>query len=304
MEYKDYYKIIGVAKDASLDEIKRSYRKLARKYHPDVSKEKDAEVRFKEINEAYEVLKDPEKRQSYDQLGADWKSGAGGNQGFGGFGGFGQGQSHGQAGEFSDFFEQFFGGRRGGQQSQARPKAGEDLQTSVEVSLEDAYLGANKTIQYQTVDAQGEYVPKAINVKIPAGVIQGQQMRLSGQGGPGVRGGKAGDLYLKIAVAPHALYQLEGRDLYLTVPIAPWEAALGASITVPTLGGSVEVKIPPNTKSGAKMRLKGRGLPGKVPGDQYLILQIQVPIAHNAEQTALYEKMAELFDFDMRKHFT
>lgn len=292
MDYKDYYKIMGVTKEASDDDIKRAYRKLARKYHPDVSKEKDAEVKFKEVNEAYEVLKDTEKRQSYDQLGADWKNGRANDHR-----GFNPGHSAGQAGEFSDFFEQFFGGSRGPGHRQTPPKKGEDLQTQIHVSLEEAYHGASKTIQYETRTA-----PKAIAVKIPAGVIHGQQIRLSGQGEPGVQGGKAGDLYLKIAIAPHALYTLDGADLHLIVPIAPWEAALGAVITVPTLGGPVDVKIPVGAKSGSKMRLKGRGLPVKVAGDQYLILQIQVPLATTAEQKALYVRMAELFTFEQR-HF-
>ncbi len=300
MEYKDYYKIMGVAKDASEADIKKAYRKLARQYHPDVSKEKDAETKFKEVNEAYEVLKDSEKRQSYNQLGADWKSGgAGANQasGFGGFGGFQQGQSGG-AGDFSDFFEQFFGGQqRGGARSShaPRPKVGEDLTTTVQISLEEAYLGASKTIQYEMLDAHGERHPKALTVKIPAGVISGQQMRLTGQGAAGVQGAKAGDLYLKIEVLEHAQYQVAGRDLTLVVSVMPWEAALGAVLAVPTLGGSVDVKIPSGTKSGSKMRLKGRGLPGKTPGDQYLLLQIQVPMPVNPEQIAYYEQMRDLF---------
>lgn len=299
MDYKDYYKIMGVSKTASDDDIKRAYRKLARKYHPDVSKEKDAESQFKDINEAYEVLKDPDKRKSYDQLGADWKNG-GGQSGFGGFQ-----PGAGQAGDFSEFFEQFFGGNRGGFGRGATPpvRTGEDLQTTVQISLEEAFSGTSKTIQYEAINAHGERSPKAINVKIPAGVVAGQQMRLSGQGGPGAQGGKAGDLYLKIDVAPHPLYRVEGRDLYLNVPIAPWEAALGATVTVPTLAGAVDVKIPIGAKSGALMRLKGRGLSGKTVGDQYLVLQIQIPLVTNAAQLALYEQMATLFDFDHRRHF-
>ncbi len=295
MEYKDYYKIMGVAKDASEADIKKAYRKLARQYHPDVSKEKDAESKFKEVNEAYEVLKDPEKRQAYNQLGADWKSGAGASQA-GGFGGFQQRQQAG-AGDFSDFFEQFFGGQRAGARSSqaTRPKAGEDLHTTVQIRLEEAYLGTHKTIQYEMPEVHGEREPKALTVKIPAGVITGQQMRLTGQGAIGVQGAKAGDLYLKIEVLEHPQYQVAGRDLTLTVAVMPWEAALGAVLTVPTLGGSVDVKIPSGTKSGSKMRLKGRGLPGKIPGDQYLLLQIQVPVPTTPEQIAYYEHMRELF---------
>jgi curved DNA-binding protein len=311
VEYKDYYKIMGVEKTASEEDIKRAYRKLARKYHPDVSKETNAEAHFKEINEAYEVLKDPEKRQSYDQLGSNWKSGAS-SQG-GGFNpqDFGRGQGGyggAHAGEFSDFFEQFFGGgggrRAGGQQARAR--AGEDLQTEISVSLEEVYQGVSKTIQYECPVIENGYehrVAKAIKVKIPTGVVDGQQIRLTGQGGAGTNGAKAGDLYLKIKMQPHALYTVAGHDLTMVVPIAPWEAALGATIQVPTLAGHVEVKIPVGARSGAKMRLKGRGLTGKVTGDQYLLLQIQVPIATSPQQKALYEQMASLFSFDERQHF-
>lgn len=301
MEYKDYYQVMGVERTATDEEIKRAYRKLARQYHPDVSKEQDAESRFKAINEAYDVLKDPEKRQAYDQLGHNWKAGQGFNpQDFGGFQpGFGQG-----GGDFSDFFEQFFG-RRHGQHHSSKARAGEDLHTELTVTLEEAYQGASKTLQYEMVDydaqGYGHKTPKAIKVKVPAGVSDGQQIRLAGQGQAGQAGAKAGDLYIKIRLHSHPLYHVHGHDLHLTVPLAPWEAALGAVIKVPTLGGAVEVKIPVGAKSGAKMRLKGRGLPGKVPGDQYLVLQIQAPAALTPEQQALYEKMAQLFPFDARK---
>lgn len=300
MEYKDYYKTMGLDKTATTEDIKRAYRKLARQYHPDVSKEKNAESRFKEINEAYEVLKDPEKRKSYDQLGSNWQNGQGFNPQD--FGGFGQRSGGHGGGDFSDFFEQFFGAGAA-RHSQPRQKAGEDLQTELSISLEEAFHGAQKTLQYECpVFEQGreQRVPKAIKVKVPAGVMDGQQIRISGQGSAGSHGAKAGDLYIKIKIQAHAKFEVQGRDLSLSLTIAPWEAALGATISVPTLGGAVEVKIPKGAKSGAKMRLKGRGLPGKVVGDQYLILQIQVPVPMTPEQVALYEKMAELFSAHFR----
>lgn len=301
MEYKDYYKTMGLEKTASTDDIKRSYRKLARQYHPDVSKEKDAESRFKDINEAYEVLKDPEKRKSYDQLGSHWQNGQGFNPQD--FGGFGQRSGAQGSGDFSDFFEQFFGG--GGQQRHHSPrqKIGEDLQTELSITLEEAFHGAQKSLQYEcSVIEQGrsQRVPKAIMVKVPAGVGDGQQIRLTGQGSAGSHGAKAGDLYIKINIQNHAQFTLKGRDLSLNLAVAPWEAALGATVSVPTLAGMVEVKIPQGTKSGALMRLKGRGLPGKVVGDQYLVLQIQAPVPTTPEQIALYEKMKQLFPFDFR----
>lgn len=299
MEYKDYYKTMGLEKTASTDDIKRAYRKLARQYHPDVSKEKDAESRFKEINEAYEVLKDPEKRKSYDQLGSNWKNGQGFNpQDFGGFG-----QRSAGHGDFSDFFEQFFGGGGAQRHHAPRQQAGEDLHTELWITLEEAFHGAQKTLQYECpIVEQGrqQRVPKAIMVKVPAGVSNGQQIRLTGQGSAGSHGAKAGDLYIKINIQDHAQFTVQGRDLSLNLAIAPWEAALGATVSVPTLAGAVEVKIPQGAKSGSLMRLKGRGLPGKVVGDQYLVLQIQAPVPTTPEQIDLYEKMKQLFPFDFR----
>jgi curved DNA-binding protein len=312
MEFKDYYDIMGVARDATQDEIKRSYRKLARKYHPDVSKEKDAEKKFKEVGEAYEVLKDAEKRAAYDQLGANWKQGQDfrpppdWNTGFEFQGG---GFTGGDSAEFSDFFESLFGrggfrsggGRAGGGSFHARSfhEEGQDRHARVLIDLEDAYNGATRTITLRVpdVDAQGRVFTKehTLNVTIPKGIRAGQHLRLAGQGAPGVGQGKAGDLFLEVEFRPHAHYRVEERDVYLELPVAPWEAALGASIKVPTPAGTVEMKVPAGSTSGRRLRLKGRGLPGSPAGDFYVELQIAVPPAGSADTKALYEKMADAF---------
>jgi curved DNA-binding protein len=323
MDFKDYYKIMGVERKATADEIKRSYRKLVRKYHPDVSKEANAEEKFKEVQEAYEVLKDPAKRESYDQLGSDWRNGqefrpppgwqrqggAGfsGGQGAGGFSYDDLG-----AGGFSDFFESIFGGggsRQSGRQSQRHhqefKRRGSDQHAKIAISLEDAYNGATQTIHFQVSepDAYGQLHPKSRNLKIniPKGVSSGQQLRLASQGAPGSGNGPSGDLYLEIDINPHRLFTLQGKDIYITVPITPWEAALGAKIKIPTLGGSVDMKIAAGSQAGQKLRLKGRGLPSKAEsGDQYVLLQVVTPPAHNETQRNLYEKMAEEMPFNPR----
>jgi curved DNA-binding protein len=319
MEYKDYYKILGVSRSATADEIKRAYRKLARKYHPDVSKEPNAEERFKEVAEAYEVLKDPEKRAAYDQLGSEWKSGREfrpppgwdkrdwqAHGGFGG-GGFTGAETH----NFSDFFESLFGrgwhpGAGGFRRGAGLRMRGEDQHSKVLIGLEDAYHGTARTLQLQVpeLDAQGNVVnrTRTLQVSIPKGIIQGQQIRLAGQGGPGTGGGPNGDLYLEVELQPHPLYRADGRDVYLDLPISPWEAALGARVTVPTLGGHVDLKIPPGARSGQKLRLKGRGLPGKTSGDQYVVLQILTPPAETEQQRAFYRKMAQEMPFNPRAH--
>lgn len=310
VEYKDYYSIMGVARDASQDEIRRAYRKLARKYHPDVSKEPDAEDRFQEMQEAYEVLKDPEKRAAYDQLGQDWRAGQdfrpppGWDSGFEFSGG---GFTDADAGAFSDFFESLFG--RGSSYGHAHGFGGfhgrgQDHFARVELTLEEAYRGGTRqlTLQSPSVDAHGrvQTEPRTLNVRIPAGVTEGQQIRLSGQGGSGVGKGGSGDLYLEVAIRPHALFRTEGRDIHLELPIAPWEAALGATVTVPTLGGDVDARIQPGARSGQRLRLKGRGLPGSPPGDQYLQLRIVAPPPRNDADRNLYERMREQMDFDPR----
>ena len=300
MEYKDYYKVLGVERGASADEIKRAYKKLARKYHPDVSKEADAERQFKAVNEAYHVLKDPEKRKAYDQLGSHWREGESvrpppGWQA--------QGFREEDLGGFSDFFSQAFGGgfgREGGFRVR-----GEDVHAIIEIRLEDAYHGGsrNLSLQGQDRDEQGRPMlrTRQLNVQIPRGIHQGQQIRLSGQGGPGIGGGASGDLYLEVRFSPHPLYRAEGRDIFLELPITPWEAALGSRISVPTLGGRVDMTIPAGSQSGRKLRLKERGLPGKPPGDQYLVLHIETPPADTEAARALYQRMARELPFDPRK---
>jgi len=311
MEYKDYYKTLGVERGASTAEIRAAYRRLARKYHPDVSKAPDAEARFKAVNEAHEVLKDPAKRRAYDQLGQGWRPGQdfrpppdwerrgrpGGHPGFNG-------------GSFSDFFESLFGGAppRGarGPRDGGHARAGEDERAKILVSLEDAYHGAVRTLQLQVpeIGPRGQVVSRsrALKVRIPPGVTQGRQIRLNGQGGPGRGGGAPGDLYLEADLPRHPYYRAEGRDIYLDYPIAPWEAALGATLKVPTLGGEVDLKIRSGSQSGLKMRLKGRGLPGDPPGDQYLVLKIVTPPAADDRGRALYERMAREIPFDPRSH--
>jgi curved DNA-binding protein len=313
MQFKDYYQIMGVARDATQDEIKRAYRKLARKYHPDVSKEPDAEIRFKELGEAHEVLKDPEKRAAYDQLGANWKGGqefrpppdwdAGFEHRGSGFTGHGE---SGVAGDYSAFFESLFGqafGASGARRASAHAR-GEDHHAKVLIDLEDAYRGATRTITLRVpgVDAQGHVVTKerVLNVSIPKGIREGQHIRLSGQGSAGIGGGKAGDLYLQVEFRAHPLYRVDGRDLYLELPAAPWEAALGATVKVPTLGGVVELKIPEGSVSGRKLRLKGRGLPGDPPGDCYVILTIALPPAATEAAKDVYRKMARELSFNPR----
>ncbi len=304
MEFKDYYKIMGVARDASQDDIKRAYRQLARKYHPDVSKEPNAEARFKEVGEAYEALKDPEKRAAYDQLGANWKAG----QDFrpppdwnAGFEFSGGGFTGGDAADYSDFFETLFGrGFRPERGSRATFHAqGEDHHAKILIDLEDAFTGATRAISLRVpeADAKGHVKTREhkLNVTIPRGIRAGQHIRLAGQGAPGVGQGKPGDLYLEVEFSPHPLYRVEGRDVYLDLPVAPWEAALGASVKVPTPGGTVDLKIPAGSAAGRKLRLKGRGIPGSAPGDFYVVLQIAVPAADTEERQAFYRKMAEEF---------
>lgn len=302
MEFKDYYKIMGLARDASQDEIRRAYRQLARKYHPDVSKAPDAEVRFKELGEAYAVLKDLEKRAAYDQLGKDWKAGQDfrpppdWNTGF-----EYAGEGDGASGEFSDFFEALYGRHfsSGGRAQADFHVRGEDRHAKVLIDLEDAYHGTTRSITLQTpkIDSQGQVSMAAhtLNVTIPIGIRAGQHIRLSGQGAPGIGQGKPGDLYLEIGFHPHALYRVDGRDIYLDLPLAPWEAALGATIKAPTPGGTVELKIPPGSASGGKLRLKGRGIPGNTPGDFYAVIRIDLPAAASDTEKAFYGSMAEQF---------
>lgn len=315
MEFKDYYKILGVSKTADTAEIKRAYRKLARKYHPDVSKESDAENKFKEVNEAWEVLQDPQKRAHYDQLSqGGWQGGQPFGAGRGGFhpqgdGGFSSVSEE----EFSDFFNSIFGGMGGF--SQAGPgharrqqpfrQAGRDLHTKVQIPLKTAYAGGVQTLSLQvpTVAASGQTMTqtKQLNVKIPPGVSDGSQIRLKGQGGEGMQGAPNGDLYIEVTIAPDPIYTLKQHDLYVKCPITPWEAALGASITVPTLGGPVNLKVPPGAKSNQKLRLKGRGMQSHPPGDQYVVLEIMNPPVTSEEDKAIFKEMSEKMPFNPRQ---
>ena len=311
MEFRDYYKIMGVARDATQDEIKRSYRKLARKYHPDVSKEAGAEERFKELGEAYEVLKDPEKRAAYDQLGANWQQG----QEFrpppdwdAGFEFRGGGYTGGGPDIHSDFFEELFGRHYadagGGAQRRGFRMRGEDHHAKVMVGVEDSFNGSTRSISLRVpeVTEDGHVVTRerTLNVRIPKGIRPGQQIRLAGQGGPGMGGGESGDLYLEVEFSEHPYFRVEGADVYVDLPVAPWEAALGSSVKAPTPTGTVDLKIPANSNQGMKLRLKVRGLPGKVPGDLYMVLQISLPPADTDAAKALYEQMQEQLGFNPR----
>jgi curved DNA-binding protein len=317
MEYKDYYQTMGVARDASQEEIKRAYRKLARKYHPDVSKEAGAEEKFKEIAEAYEVLRDPEKRKAFDELGSGRQAGedfrpppdwGGERQDF-----YRREFSGADTSAFSDFFESLFGGQAGARAgTQMHPGGGaafrargEDVHAHIAITLEDAFHGATRALTLRVPEADNEgrvaLIERRLNVRIPKGIRAGQQIRLAGQGGAGVGGGEKGDLYLEVGFEPHPLYRIEGGDLTLTLPVAPWEAALGATVETPTPIGKVALKIPANSGAGRRLRLKGRGLPGKPPGDLYVVLEIALPSAATEEQKTLYRRMAETFAFEPRK---
>jgi curved DNA-binding protein len=319
--YNLYYLVLGVVRYARQDEIKRAYRKLARKFHPDVSKEENAEEKFKEVQEAYEVLKDPQRRAAYDQLGSNWRAGQEfrpppdwgrdfefSASSFGGGGG-GGGES-----DFSDFFASLFGqrspfGQRFSQGGAGRARggfaaAGEDHVARIQIDLEDAFNGGAHTLELKSpqLGDDGHVVvqPRTLKVTIPAGVVEGQRIRLAGQGSPGIGGGPAGDLYLEIGFRPHRLFTVEGRDITLTLPIAPWEAALGATVQTPTLAGRVDLRIPANAKAGQKLRLKGRGLPGPTPGDQYVVLKIVLPPADTPRAREIYEQMQRELPFDPR----
>lgn len=290
---KDYYKIMGVNQDASEKDIKMAYRKLARKYHPDISKEPNAEERFKEMGEAYEVLKDPKKRAEYDQY-LKYKEFNPKSHGF-----TGQRPQEQPFQEFhfdSDFFETLFGHSR----YQQQPITGQNYHGNITISLEEAFQGAVKNLQVP-VDQGPETKIQTLKVKIPAGVKSGQQIRLAGQGGSGTGGGQRGDLYLTVEVMKHPVFDVMENDIYLTLPITPWEAALGTTLVVPTLAGKIDLKIPPGSQGGQKLRIKNRGLPGPNPGNQYVLLKIITPPAQTEEAKALYKKMAEVMPYNPRK---
>ena len=307
MEFKDYYQILGVARDAGADDIKKSYRKLARKYHPDVSKEPDAEARMKDVNEAYAALSDPQKRTAYDQAGRgqspgqefrpapDWDAGFEYSR---------HGFSPDESAGFSDFFSELFG-RMGSAGGGARPQGrGEDHVAKVLLDVEDAFTGATRQLSLRSprVDAQGrvQLEARTLEVKIPKGVHAGQMIRLAGQGSPAMGGGAAGDLLLEVQFHPHPRYRVAGRDVHVTLPLAPWEAALGAVIPVVIPGGTLQVRVPAGAQSGREMRVRGKGIPGATPGDLFLDLQVVLPPADTPEAKALYEQMARDMVFDPR----
>ena len=298
MKYQDYYQILGVSHDASQADIKKSYRKLARQYHPDVSKDDAAEEKFKEVNEAYDVLKDAEKRSAYDRFGSDWKHGQDFNPGGYTSGGF-------SGGDFSDFFESVFsGGHQQGSPFRQQRSKGEDHHLKLDITLLEAYQGGSKTIQFSQKLASGETHAKTemkkLKINIPKGVTSGQKIRLSSQGQPSANGGEAGDLYLEMNILPHRLFKLDKQDVILRLPLTPWEAAKGATLKIPTLDGNVELKIKPGVQSGQKMRLKGRGMPGREKGDQYVEILIQTPPADNEAADKFYSEMQKQFDFNPR----
>jgi curved DNA-binding protein len=313
MEYRDYYELLGVERSATADDIKRAYRKQARRFHPDVSKEKDAEARFKEVQEAYEVLKDPEKRVAYDQLGRNYKNGQqfrpppDWGSGFEFQGHPGQRRGQGDPG-FSDFFSSLFGAGAGFGGAGMGGGRGQDHRARLEISLEEAFRGGSREVTLQhpetTQDGHVRAQPRTLRVQMPAGVISGQVIRLSGQGSPARGPIPAGDLLLEVVVTDHPRYRLEGRDVWLDLPVTPWEAALGAAISTPTLGGAVDLRIPPGARTGQKLRLRGRGLPGSPPGDQYVLLSLVTPPADTAEAKAFYERMRTELPFNPRTDLT
>jgi len=308
MKFKDYYEALGVERGATQDEIKQAYRKQARKYHPDVSKLPDAEAHFKEINEANEVLRDPEKRAAYDQMGSNYRAGQEFQPPPGWDAGFefrGRGDDVGGDADFdpSDFFEALFGRharQAGGRARNSRQAGGEDHHAKVLIDLEDAYRGGTRSIALRvpTIDAQGHVTleERRLDVNIPRGIRAGQHLRLAGQGGPGLGGGPAGDLFLEIEFNPHPRFRVDGRDVYLDLPLAPWEAALGATVDVPTPDGALQLTVPAQSSAGRKLRLKGKGIPGQPPGDLYAVLTIALPPADTPSARDAYAAMAKAFD--------
>lgn len=312
MEFKDYYQVLGVPRDAPADAIKKAYRKAARKYHPDVSKEADATARMKEVNEAYAVLSDPEKRAAYDQVGQGYRPG----QEFrpppdwdAGFEFSGRGFSPDEAAGFSDFFSELFG-RMGGARGAAFTQGGgfqargQDHHAKVLLDIEDAFEGATRQVGLRVpkMDDAGRVrlETRTLNVKIPKGVHAGQMIRLAGQGAPGLGGAPAGDLLLEVQFRPHPRYRAEGRDVHVTLPVAPWEAALGAVVPVAIPGGTLNVRIPGGAQGGRQLRVRGKGIPGATPGDLYLEIQVVLPPADTPKAKELYEAMARELPFDPR----
>jgi curved DNA-binding protein len=309
MQFKDYYQVLGVDRGASADEIKKAFRKLARANHPDLNKAPDAQARMQQINEAHEVLRDVEKRAAYDKLGQSFHAG----QEFrpppdwdAGFEFSGAPEDVGGA-SASEFFDALFGAarRRSGGARAARSMQGQDHHAKIVIPLEDAFGGATRTITLATpeltADGHVQLRERQLSVAIPKGIRAGQQIRLGGQGSPGFDGGSPGDLYLEVEFAPHARYQVDGRDLYLTLPVAPWEAALGATVRVPTPEGALDVNVPAGSHNGRKLRLKGRGIPGAPAGDFYVVLEIALPPAQTDAARALYRQMERELPFNPRR---
>lgn len=313
MQFKDYYQTLGVSRDETSENIKKAFRKLARKYHPDVSKEADSELRMKEINEAYTVLSDPEKRAAYDQLGRGYQPG----QDFrpppdwdAGFEFSGRGFSPHEAADFSDFFAELFGRmgtQRPGFNAHRAPfqTRGKDHHAKVLLDIEDSFAGASRQISLRVpqMDAQGhvQVSNRTLNVKVPKGISAGQVIRLAGQGAPGLAGETAGDLMLEVHFRPHPRFRVEGRDLHLNLPVAPWEAALGSIVQVDLPEGGVKVRIPEGAQSGRQLRVRGKGIPGNPAGDLLLDLQVVLPPADSPKARELYERMAQELAFDPRR---
>ncbi len=303
MEYKDYYQTLGVARNAAPEDIKKAYRKLVRKHHPDMSKAAGAEAKTKEINEAYEVLGDPEKRAAYDALGSGRHTG----EPFEPPPGWGGQFQFGDQGQGNDFFADLFAhvGKRTRQRGAAFPIRGDDIHASIEIDLHDSFTGAARTVTLRVPgrDERGHTAVQErwVKVTIPKGVVPGQQLRIMGEGQPGSGGGPNGDLYLEIAFSADPRCRVEGRHVYQTVPVAPWEAALGATIDVPTPSGELEVTVPAGSQNGRKLRLRGRGIPGHPAGDLYLILDVVLPPATSTKARELYQAMARDLAFNPRR---
>ena len=330
IEFKDYYAVLGVSREASAEDIKKAFRKLARQYHPDIAKDKKvAEEKFKEINEAHEVLSDPEKRREYDELGANWQAGEPGHppppraqgRAWSRAGGEQEPEFHFGGTGFSDFFEQFFGGggrsrdfegmfrqARGNGAANEEPEyavRGSDIEGDILVTLDEALHGSMRSISLQRIDPRtGERETETFTVRIPPGAQEGRRIRVPGKGGPGSGGGPAGDLYLRVRLAAHPDFDVQGADLYHELELAPWEAALGAQVAAPTLTGSVKLRIPPGTQAGQQLRVRGQGLP-KSPkgerGDLYVVAKIQVPAKLTEEERKLWEQLARVSRFNPRE---
>lgn len=329
VDFKDYYTVLGISREASQPEIKQAFRKLARKYHPDVAKDKkSAEEKFKEINEANEVLSDPEKRRKYDELGANWQQSGAGPQSAGAAGGNGTGAAAGQdfhfggSTGFSDFFEQFFGGRAGRGQAagyddvfrragQQRGNDGEfrmpgaDIEGDILVTLDEALRGSSRQISLQRVDpATGEAQTETFTVRIPPGAIEGRRIRVPRKGGRGTGGAEAGDLFLRVRLAAHPDFEVRGADLYHELEVSPWEAVLGVQLTVPTLAGTVKLRVPPGTNSDRQLRVRGQGLPANKSGergDLYVEVKIRVPPEATGRERELWEELARTSRFNPRQ---